>query len=277
MDVEHTADPEHRHAGKIESADVIKRTGHQQTRVGGEPERDDVIHALPIEVIVGVHHAFRPIGRARGVHQAKQFIRPAQMHGRGRGIGRKDRRVDLRRLVEQDRGGYILDCCGKFHISKQKLRIRVADDVLDFVGGEAKIDRQEHGTEMARGERELEKGGRILHHHRDDIVRPDAARGQIACRFFDTLVEFGETDAAVLVNDRQPFRRARRVIADEARQIDHRESSQWRRTSPLCPRIAVRRTASLARLCRGHPRLPCPENEDVDGRNKSGHDGRYYL
>ena len=40
-----------------------------------------------------------------------------------------------------------------------------------------------------------------------------------------------------------------------------------------CPRIAVQRTACFARLCRGHPRLcSLAREEDVDGRNKSGHD-----
>ena len=64
MDVNHAADPKNRHTGQVERADVIKRAGHQQTRVGVQPERDDVIHALPVKVSVGVHHAFRPVGGA---------------------------------------------------------------------------------------------------------------------------------------------------------------------------------------------------------------------
>ena len=45
-----------------------------------------------------------------------------------------------------------------------------------------------------------------------------------SCRLFDTRVEFGKADAAAFVDDRHALRRARRVIADEARQIDHREA-----------------------------------------------------
>ena len=102
VDVEHAADPQHRHAGQVEGADVVKRAGHQQARVGTERQRDDVIHALPIEIAVGVHDAFRPVGGAGGVHQAEQLIRLPQMHGGRVGAGREYRSVDLRGLVQQD-------------------------------------------------------------------------------------------------------------------------------------------------------------------------------
>ena len=34
MDIEHSADPQHGHAGQVECADVVQWAGHQQTRVG---------------------------------------------------------------------------------------------------------------------------------------------------------------------------------------------------------------------------------------------------
>ena len=38
--------------------------------------------------------------------------------------------------------------------------------------------------------------------------------------------------------------------------------------------IAVRRTASLPLACPGHPRLTCRLEQDVDARDKAGHDDR---
>jgi hypothetical protein len=45
-----------------------------------------------------------------------------------------------------------------------------------------------------------------------------------------------------------------------------------------CPRIAVRRTASLrSAFVAGIHVLSSKQNKDVDGRNKSGHDERVLL
>jgi hypothetical protein len=71
--------------------------------------------------------------------------------------GGECRGVDLRRPIQEDCRGDILDRGGEFGIREQELRVRIADDVFDLVGSQPKIDRQEHGTEMARGEGELEK------------------------------------------------------------------------------------------------------------------------
>ena len=89
----------------------------------------------------------------------EQFVRRPQIHGRGGSAGGECRGVDLRRLVQEDRRGNIFDRGGEFGVREQKLRVRIADDVFDLVGGEPKIDRQEHGAEMARSESELEKSG----------------------------------------------------------------------------------------------------------------------
>jgi hypothetical protein len=59
-----TSDPEHRHARQVERADMVERSGDEQAVVFAEAERNDVVDALPVEIIVGVHDPFRPIGRA---------------------------------------------------------------------------------------------------------------------------------------------------------------------------------------------------------------------
>ena len=56
--------PEHGDAGQIERADMIERADHQQPRVGVQPEHQRLIGRLPVDVLVGQHHALGPVGRA---------------------------------------------------------------------------------------------------------------------------------------------------------------------------------------------------------------------
>ena len=63
----------------------------------------------------------------------------------------------------------------EFFIRDQDARAGIADDVADFVGGEPKVDRQKHRADMAGRKYQFEKGGAVLHQHRDDVARAYSA------------------------------------------------------------------------------------------------------
>ena len=179
VNTERAPDPQHGDARQVERPDVVERPGHQQAVVLAEAERNHVIDALPVEIIVGVDDALRPVGRAGSVHQAEQIIRLANLHGRRRIFSRKRGGVGLRRVVEQDRGRQIGNSRGEFRVGEHELRAGVGRDVFHLVGGEAEIDRQKHRAEMTGGKRKLEKGRAVLHHHGDDVVGADSLRRKV--------------------------------------------------------------------------------------------------
>ena len=83
---------------------MIERADHEQAGGTAEPERQDVVGRFPIEVVVGVHHPFGPVGRARRVHQAEQVLRPSVGPGRPVCSRAQAARVPLRiRIDEHDR------------------------------------------------------------------------------------------------------------------------------------------------------------------------------
>ena len=79
-------DRDHRGGDEVERADVVQRPAREPDVVGGEAELGDVREVLPRQVGVGEHHALRPPGRARRVHQ------PVEVVGRDRHARRAARR-----------------------------------------------------------------------------------------------------------------------------------------------------------------------------------------
>ena len=158
VNIKHPADPQHGDAGQIEGTDMVERAGHQQALVAGQPKRDDVIHAFPVEIIVGVHHAFRPIGGAGGVHQAEQLVRLAA-HASAPARGFEKSSVVSAWAASSNRiaDGIFLTAPANSASANTSFASGIAGDVFDFVGGKAKIDRQENRAEMTDGKRNFEK------------------------------------------------------------------------------------------------------------------------
>ena len=102
VNTKRASDPQHCDARQVECTDVVKRTCHQQAVILIKPKRNDMIDAFPVEIIVGVHHAFRPIGGAGRVHQAEQFVRFSHMHWRRRIVPRNSGGVGLGRVVQEN-------------------------------------------------------------------------------------------------------------------------------------------------------------------------------
>ena len=173
VDGKHAAVPEHGDARQIERADMIERADHQQPRVGVQSQHQRLVGRLPVDVLVGQHHALGPVRGARRVHQPHQVARLPDVHRSGGDIGRKPRGAGLRGFVEQHHRRAACGDARELFIRNQDARAGIADDVADFVGGEPIVDRQKHRADMAGRKYEFEKGRAVLHQHRDDIAGAD--------------------------------------------------------------------------------------------------------
>ena len=216
------ADPPDGDAGQVEGADMVERADGEEPVPGRHLQRDDVVHALPVEVLVGVHDALGAVRRAGGVHQAEEIARLAHDERCGwQGIAAEDAAVLLRRLGEEHDIADAPDGSGEFLVCDQKLGPGVAGDEAAFLARETEVDRQEDRSDMADGKRDLVEGRAVLHEDGDDVVLPDAVGGEIAGHLLDAVVELRIGDALPLIDQRQPVRIAHRVEANECAQIDH--------------------------------------------------------
>ena len=138
------------------------------------------------------------------------------MHRGGRDIRRKARRVGLCGFVEQHHWRAAGRDARKLFIRDQDARAGIADDVADFIGGEPIVDRQKHRADMAGRKYQFEKGGAVLHQHRDDVAGADSARGEPAADPADAGVELGIGDILAAVFQRTAIRRPPGMKRDEA-------------------------------------------------------------
>ena len=83
--------------------------------------------------------------------------------------------VGLRGFVQQHHWRAACRDARKLFVGNQDARAGIADDVADFVGGEPIVDRQKHRADVAGRKHEFEKGGAVLHQHRDDVARAYSA------------------------------------------------------------------------------------------------------
>src|SRR2546423_12324217 len=116
-----------------------------------------MVDAFPVKIVVSVHHAFRPIGGAGCIHQAEQVVRLSGMQGRRGMIAEERGGVALGRVVHENLRRKICNRGGELRICEYEFGLSVGRDVLDLVGGEAKVDGQEYRTEMTDREGKFEK------------------------------------------------------------------------------------------------------------------------
>ena len=125
--------------------------------------------------------------------------------------------IRLRGFIDQHDGRGPCSAGGEFVIDDQNARPGIPDDVGDFVGGQAEIDRQENRADMACGERDIEKRRTVFHQHGDDVIRADAARNEPSAHASDPRVEGGVGNFLAAVFQRTALRRPSGVVGDEAR------------------------------------------------------------
>ncbi len=189
---------------------------------GAKAERDNVIGALPVEIVVAVHDALRAVRRARRIHEAEEVVGLGCVHWRGSCRPGEACAVALRRLLEEDDvANSFRRGCGKLRIAKQKARAGVIEDVAHLVGREAIVDRQRHGADVARRKRQLDERRAVFHQQRDHVAGADALRHQPAGRSLDAGHQLGVGGARARVEHGGPLRGAPGMEADEARQTDH--------------------------------------------------------
>jgi hypothetical protein len=74
---------------------------------------------------------------------------------------------------------------------------------------------------MARGKRDFQESGTVLHKHRDPVAGLYAFRDKKRRQPFDAAQKRRVSDLAAIMDQRYPVGRAACVVGDEGAEIDH--------------------------------------------------------
>src|SRR4051812_29285096 len=215
---------------QVERTDVVQRTARQPEVVAREAELHKMREVLPRQVGVGEHHALRPAGGARRVHQPVHVVA-----GRDRARDRRRGRAYVGQRLPSVRCGGCDAQPGEVALESDRRlageleQVRVADqrpgpgvlqDVAHLRCGQSPVDRHRDRPEVVRGEERLEELGTVVGEQRDDVTAPHPALVQPGREPGGAIGHRAVRDGRALENRERLVRRSGRVVGENGEPVD---------------------------------------------------------